>query len=352
MDIYNYLNSKDVAKHCRELNYQFNSLETAFIINNCHRISMKEKHIAFRELMESMPDIQLPKKLSYRLDDLGLFYNLKEKIRAEEELLNPIINDKSQLIFRYTTYNTISKHERVSDKLFSSYEKAKAAALEDIEDEVIIIHVMEVDTSKHIRLFLNRANEIGEIDSIDEQFDDVTCFLDDVWVYIPTPFKKGDLLCLPITDIALSVIWSNIPMVLTSIDYWKRDEERIAKRKETADSTDMIAYGFWMDSKGGIYYECCHEYHNLEYYRGELKIKDKFGRVFDDYRLLKAISAYMRGKINEDMLLVANNLIRAENNMQHSFPGWDYDEEWYKEAGIHDIFEKRKIIREFEKENK
>ena len=50
------------------------------------------------------------------------------------------------------------------------------------------------------------------------------------------------------------------------------------------------------------------------------------------------------------MFLAANNLIRAENMLKNSFPTWDYIEEWYKEAGIGDIWDKREIIREYEKE--
>ena len=45
MDIYSYLNSPDVAEHCRKLNHPFIALESAFIINDCLHISVQEKHI-------------------------------------------------------------------------------------------------------------------------------------------------------------------------------------------------------------------------------------------------------------------------------------------------------------------
>ncbi len=35
MDIYSYLNSKDVAEHCRKNNHSFNALESVFIIYHC-----------------------------------------------------------------------------------------------------------------------------------------------------------------------------------------------------------------------------------------------------------------------------------------------------------------------------
>ena len=43
MDIYSYLNSKDIAAYCRKINHQFNAIGTAFIINACRHISLEEK---------------------------------------------------------------------------------------------------------------------------------------------------------------------------------------------------------------------------------------------------------------------------------------------------------------------
>ena len=53
--------------------------------------------------------------------------------------------------------------------------------------------------------------------------------------------------------------------------------------------------------------------------------------------LLKAVSASMKGEITPDMLLVASDSIRRERDFRQSFPGWDYTEEAYKNAGIEDI---------------
>ena len=54
MDIYTYLNSPDVAEHCRKLNYQFTAHEAAFIISDCRRITVEEKHRLYREIMAAM----------------------------------------------------------------------------------------------------------------------------------------------------------------------------------------------------------------------------------------------------------------------------------------------------------
>ena len=347
MDIYSYLNSKDVAEHCRKLNYQFNTIEAAFIINFCRRLTVKERHNVFIELMSEMPDMQLPKKLSYKCEDLGLFHNLKEKIKAESNLLERLYNGNGNLIYRYSIYYMDSKCDVDSTEVYSSYEKAKIAALENLEErEQLIFKASEPDSTTIISCYCNRDNEIMDISVNDGAYSKITDFFDDIWIYIPTPFKKGDLLYLPENDAPYSSYFSNTPMVLTHIAYWDKDEAAIERKKETWDSSDMTAYGFWPDAPDHVYDECCHNYYDLEYYRGEL-IGTRRYKDFD-FRLLKAISAYMQGKINEDMFLAANNLIRAEKLMKKSFPTWDYVEESYKEAGIADIWDKRKLIREYE----
>ena len=59
MNIYSFFNSKDVAKHLKTIDYQFSSLECAYIIWQCKHTSVEEKHTAYKELIESMPDCKI-----------------------------------------------------------------------------------------------------------------------------------------------------------------------------------------------------------------------------------------------------------------------------------------------------
>jgi len=340
MDIYSYLNSKDVADHCRSIGHQFNTMEAAFIINSCHRLSVREKHAAFRELMETMPDMQLPEKLSYMLDDLGLFHSLEAKMKAEDKFLDMVQNGSKGMVYSYSVYDSSTKRKWEGDKLFSSYQNAYEDAVSDIEDELILIRAEEIDSGAYIKCYLNREREIAEIAASDSSFNNATTFFDDIWVYIPTPFKKGDLLYIPVRDISMTGLWSDVPMVLTRIDYWERDEEFLEYRRQKGDATDMIAFGYWMDGEDQICYECCHAYQDLEYYRGEIVIRDSGGRMAADYRLLQAISAFIKDRISVDVLLAANNLIRSENQMRKPLCELFYFEKACREAGIGDIWER------------
>ena len=76
MDIYSYLNSKDVADYCRSINHQFDAIGTAFIINACRHISLEKKLHLFQEIIDTMPDEILSKKASrlkmHMKDDHGI----------------------------------------------------------------------------------------------------------------------------------------------------------------------------------------------------------------------------------------------------------------------------------------
>ena len=60
MEITKYLNSIDIARYLQSINYQFNSLEAAFIIWQSHKFSLKAKHAAWTELMKTMEDSLIP----------------------------------------------------------------------------------------------------------------------------------------------------------------------------------------------------------------------------------------------------------------------------------------------------
>ena len=60
MDIYDFINSTDVADYCREIGKTWNPLEMAFIIGHCMRSRITDRHKAWQELMSDYPDMPMP----------------------------------------------------------------------------------------------------------------------------------------------------------------------------------------------------------------------------------------------------------------------------------------------------
>lgn len=59
MDIYSFLNSKDIAEHCRRLKKAWTPLQMALIISRSDR-PVPDKHRAWRELISDCPDMPVP----------------------------------------------------------------------------------------------------------------------------------------------------------------------------------------------------------------------------------------------------------------------------------------------------
>jgi len=105
MDIYKYLNSRDVAKHCRQLNWRFNALEMAFIVNDCKNIPLSEKHNLYAEIMDTMPDVSLSKHFQHMGCDESFFKTLRVYIDKEKQLLNKIKNGGQDKVYTYVFHN-------------------------------------------------------------------------------------------------------------------------------------------------------------------------------------------------------------------------------------------------------
>lgn len=56
VNIYRFLNSKDISKHLREIRYEFNAMEMSYIVEICENATLNEKINAWQEIIETMPD--------------------------------------------------------------------------------------------------------------------------------------------------------------------------------------------------------------------------------------------------------------------------------------------------------
>ena len=59
MDVYQYVNSKDIRAHLESIGYQFNALEAAWLVYQHRGITMDERHAAWREIIDTMPDMRV-----------------------------------------------------------------------------------------------------------------------------------------------------------------------------------------------------------------------------------------------------------------------------------------------------
>jgi DNA gyrase inhibitor GyrI len=130
-----FINSPDIAAHCREINHQFTTFEMAVIIWRSKR-NMADKHAAWRAIITDYPDTPTPKNMHYDSFD-----------STHEKLKEVIADDERRLaLFKLTEPGAVYLQER-SDSVFTNFEKLWADVLENWErDEAPEIKVRKILT--------------------------------------------------------------------------------------------------------------------------------------------------------------------------------------------------------------
>ena len=86
MNIYRFINSKDIRFHLQSLRYDFTLPEAAFLVWQCIDATLEEKHEAWCELIRTMPDCGMQKRRNMSaiksMHDL-----LQDYMKLEQKLL-------------------------------------------------------------------------------------------------------------------------------------------------------------------------------------------------------------------------------------------------------------------------
>ena len=70
MDIYSYINSKDIRENLRNTEYEFNTLQAAWLIYFCNRLTLEEKQSALAELISTKQNYETLKRWNENVVDI------------------------------------------------------------------------------------------------------------------------------------------------------------------------------------------------------------------------------------------------------------------------------------------
>lgn len=153
-----------------------------------------------------------------------------------------------------------------------------------------------------------------------------TCDLDDVfpslWVDLPTPFRRGDIVWDPSREPGFPHCDKSVPFVLDFCDNWNtsqmlengvrpelalRGDKLVEKHRLHGDTSDMGAQGFAFHREKGFWREFggFAKYLNLEYYPGPLEGNDQ---------VLALLSQFLKGELG------VRSLVERVENILHQEP--------------------------------
>ena len=340
MDFTGYINSCDIRNHHRKIRYQYNALEAAWLVYWCRHITLEEKHEAWKWIVDNMPDQVLDfGRRKNAFQGQSLHRTIADFMEMQDWFIESFTAVSPDTVYTYAHCSEIlgdGLEDFDSYSVFSTWQKCIDHILKTENHEKTYsacIYRSRPDEGQYYRQ--NGSIEIdmkGRVLNVDicfsddniDQYIDLDCFFETLWLEFPTPFQKGDIVYIS------NKYNREEPFVLTDIVFpsWKDGEEERKRRKECGgDCSDMNVWGYYMtesesfplngpDKRAqfiGADYDVWWNYMDVEYYRKELKGID---------RCLKPISAYLKGELGENLalLLAAYHRIFTEEMYKKTMP--------------------------------
>ena len=326
-DNYNLINSRAIADYCRSIKHEFNIEELAVLVYRNKKMSIKEKIEKYKDLIKNYPDMEVIERINCEHYD-STKTMIKNEISRLEYLYHKFVSENENCIYTWIEYNK-STLEYDYRNAIENTKRTFEEAYKDISN-----HVEEYDDTISFEIimknFNNSENNITAFYVIENKaiklinlIENKNNFLDidNIFLNIPTPFKKGDILisnskCKNYGD------FGEI-FVLDYLSTWRDGLDELLK-KGNYDSSDMIGYGYYLygEDSTEIVLDNKWDYDSFEYYDGELTGKN---------RILKDISSFIKGKIGLELFIHAYDFYKTEyNNKMANF----YTDEGLKLAGM------------------
>ncbi len=381
MDIYKFINSKDIAEYLKSLNYEFTLPEAAFLVYQSYYRTMKDKFDAWRKLIDTMPDCSMEERFNMARI-LSFHQFLRDYMNLQDKMMQTfydadgavytceLLQTESLRTWKSgSEFDDHSLYHVETGKYFADagsamehFEKNREEYLEDGLQRVRFIKQPLLNKSnmeKNYEFWIEMTSdlEIIEIDYtgtgvLNDEDDTLFRQFDGMCFAFPTPFKRGDIL---IDRVRGGFAGPGIPFVLDSISTWSRSDllnngytphhprvksadKDLAYKLKNGDDTDMNYAYYYLSSEGMgfpvISSDNEYTYLNLERYEDSLQ---------GLYRVLKPLSSAMtfdpytgRNLIDTELLCNAYQLILNEEMSRYNrtFLEKDYTEEGLTLAGL------------------
>lgn len=355
-----FVNSKDVRKYLQDIGYEFSTPQAAWLVHECKRLTMEERHRTWREIILDMPDCAMEERRN--LKKINSFHAfLTDYIKLEKRGVREFMTS-GNCIYRWRFHEMHTENAKYykywedGDGFFQNYHDCINDYRQQMSKDMSISEICVLkcgvghsgrQINRAEKLVLNSDLEILNVSlnygnddekNLAEAFDGM-CF------NFPSPFCRGDLL-VPCTEygsqgyrpFVLSHIatWNSEEMLSSGFGEsdcpddrgWEHFDKVVEERLKTGDFTDGGAVGTAVyESDGSL----GRDHHigglalptDLEYYCGPLKGAE---------RQLKVLSCYEKGELDEAGLVNLCCAIRMEDIGRRCT--WEYTDEFLESIGM------------------
>lgn len=305
MDISRFIPSRTMREYLKKINYEFNALECALIVYQCETAILAEKHAAWQEIIDTMPDCEI---VSEDLPHRSLHKILKQYMEIENQAVEKFFESNENAFYQFTWSYVSSDYKpyyKTIDECFSAAKFQMENDLLSSEEEpyayIDIAKLYDGDVQGRIKFKPNGQIISTLTIALSGEESRIYHFVfKDIHCTFPCPFKKGDILF----DVRFRDYPNHNLMVFEKMVF--------------AENGAHCAYGYIMDD-GHIMrdgFDCL----NLEYYKSD--------RFENEYRALDYVRKYLLGELSLTGLMNKYHQILCEEQAKNTafyFDLWEND---------------------------
>lgn len=363
MNTYRFINSKDIREYLQTISHTFDTVTAAYLVWQCKNATMQEKFAAWEEIVQAMPDCAIPHRPGMQGEVPSVHQFLLAYIALQKEMLKNF-SQKDGCVFSADFFYLPSQEKKqealwqAGSALFTDYESCLAYCRRELADETddkadkVRIRKQPFGEDSNSAAFLTLTADLEPLGLDPVHYCDLDLVFPSLWIDIPTPFCRGDIVWDPSGEPGFPHYGKSEPFVLDYCENWDtacmlrnggreeiaRCRDKIVKsRRQDGDSSDMGAYGFAYREDKGFFSEFggFANYLNLEYCPYPLE-------GFD--RVLEPLSQCMKGDISVGTLIqrVENILGQTPYQAIYHFCQKEYTKEGLTLSGLTILQEEQK----------
>lgn len=293
MDIYRFVDSRDIREHLEKINYNFSTQEAAYIVWHCRTVSLTEKESAWNEIIKTMPNCSLEKRLN--MMEIPDFHEFLRKYMELQKKMMKMFRETDRCIYIYEI-------EDYESNAFSNFDKCMESSIQEMfyrECDKAKIRKCSIDNYKNDNCrdstcLVNSKGEIMEIDCsqyLNDNDWEVYFAFYGMWFDFPTPFHCGDIvynarldedpfMLIDLCTWDAEKVRSEVSTIEYPERFYQTHNKALDQVRGRGDFTDMGAYGYGIienDEKALRVYRdhYAFNYLDLELYRKAYAGKDK-----------------------------------------------------------------------------
>lgn len=193
MNVYSLINSKDISKYLQNINYEFSSLEYAWLIWQSNKLTITQRHKAWEDIITNMPDCQIPQS-PHRLGMPSLKDYLRDLIDAQKTAQNDFFKSEANIFY----------NGEINGKGFSGWDPTAFASFEACIEHLDSYqsdpqNVLRYRVTKFKLVEDTYVEEYTVIFDCNMQMREIetryfTNIFNTLYFNFPVPFQKGDIL--------------------------------------------------------------------------------------------------------------------------------------------------------------